>query len=72
MFNICVKVFDSSYFADNTLDLVYICMMIIVCLSLLTMISLNQMCEVLLFVCSKIADETSPSSKLPVADRTRK
>ena len=35
------------------------------------MTNLNQMLEVLLFVCSKMADETSLSSKLPVADRTR-
>ena len=27
--------------------------------------------DVLLFVCSKMADETNLSSKLPVADRTR-
>ena len=40
-------------------------------LSLLTMTNLNQMCEVLLFVCSEMADETNFSSKLPVADRTR-
>ena len=44
---------------------------IVVCLSLLTMINPNQMHEVLLFVCSKMADETNLSSKLPVADRTR-
>ena len=31
----------------------------------------NQLCDVLLFVCSKMADETNLSSKLPVADRTR-
>ena len=31
----------------------------------------NQLCDVLLFVCSKIADETNLNSKLPVADRTR-
>ena len=31
----------------------------------------NQLFDVLLFVCSKIADETNLSSKLPVADRTR-
>ena len=29
------------------------------------------MCEVLLFVCSVMADETNLSSKLPAADRTR-
>ena len=32
----------------------------------------NQLCDVLLFVCSKMTDETNLSSKLPVADRTRK
>ena len=31
----------------------------------------NQLYDVLLFVCSKMADETNLSSKLPVADRTR-
>ena len=40
-------------------------------LSLLTMTSPNQLCDVLLFVCSKMADETNLSSKLPIADRTR-
>ena len=40
-------------------------------LSLLTMTSPNQLCDVLLLVCSKMADETNLSSKLPVADRTR-
>ena len=40
-------------------------------LSLLTMTNPNQLCGVLLFVCSKMADETNLSSKLPVADRTR-
>ena len=35
------------------------------------MTSPNQLCDVLLFVCSMMADETSLSSKLPVADRTR-
>ena len=39
-------------------------------LSLLTMSNPNQLCDVLLFVCSKMADETNLSSKLPVADRT--
>ena len=29
------------------------------------------MCEVLLFVCSKMTDETNLSSKLPVAGRTK-
>ena len=40
-------------------------------LSLLTMTSPNQMCDVLLFVCSKMTDETNLSSKLPVAVRIR-
>ena len=40
-------------------------------LSLLTMTNPYQLCDVLLFVCSKMADETNLSSKLPVADRTR-
>ena len=39
--------------------------------SLLAMTNPNQLCDVLLFVCSKMADETTLSSKLPVADRTR-
>ena len=43
----------------------------VVCLSLLTITNPNQLCDVLLFVCSKMADETNLSSKLPVADRTR-
>ena len=43
----------------------------IVRLSLLTMTNPNQLCDVLLFVCSKMADETNLSSKLPVADKTR-
>ena len=33
-------------------------------LSLLTMTNPNQLCDVLLFVCSKMADETNLSSKL--------
>ena len=40
-------------------------------LSLLTMIGPDQLCDVLLFVCSKMTDKTDLSSKLPVADRTR-
>ena len=40
-------------------------------LSLLTMTNPNELCDVLLLVCSKMADETNLSSKLPVADRTR-
>ena len=39
-------------------------------LSLLTMTNPNHLCDVLLFVCSKMADETKLSSKLLVADRT--
>ena len=35
------------------------------------MTNLNQMRKVLLFVYSKMADDTNFSSKLPVADRTR-
>ena len=31
----------------------------------------NQMSKELLFVCSKVADETNLSSKLPDADRAR-
>ena len=30
----------------------------------------NQLCDVLLFVCSKMADETNLSSKLPIAERS--
>ena len=46
--------------------------LVFVRLSLLTMANPNQLCDVLLFVCS-MADKTNPnlSSKLPVADRTR-
>ena len=40
-------------------------------LLLLTMTNPNQLCNVLLFVCSKMTDETDLSSKLPVADRTK-
>ena len=40
-------------------------------LSLLTMTNPNRLCDVLLFVCSKMADETNLSSKLPAAIRTR-
>ena len=40
-------------------------------LSLLTMTNLNQMREVLLFVCSKMDGEANLISKLPVADRKR-
>ena len=44
---------------------------ILVRLSLLTMTNPNQLCDVLLFVCSKMADKSNLSSKLPVANRTR-
>ena len=44
---------------------------LLVRLSLLTMTNPNQLFDVLLFVCSKMADETNLISKLPVADRTR-
>ena len=40
-------------------------------LSLLTMTNPNQLCDVLLFVCSKMADETNLSSELPVAEQER-
>ena len=40
-------------------------------LSLPTMSNPNQLCGVLSFVCSEMADETNLSSKLPVADRIR-
>ena len=40
-------------------------------LSLLAMTNLNQMREVILFVCSKMDDEANLISKLPVADRKR-
>ena len=43
----------------------------IVRLSLQTMTNPIQLCDVLLFVCSKMADETNLSSKPLVADRTR-
>ena len=39
-------------------------------LSLLTITNPNQLCDVLLFVCSKMANETNLSSTLPVTDRT--
>ena len=40
-------------------------------LSLLTMINPNQLCDVLLFVCSKVADETNLSSKLLQIEQER-
>ena len=40
-------------------------------LSLLIMTYPNQMREVLLFVCSKMAEESNLSPKLPAAGRTR-
>ena len=51
-------------FAHLTLDLV------IVSSSVMTMTNPIQMDEMLLFVCSKKADETNLSSKLPVADKS--
>ena len=42
----------------------------IVGLSLLTMTNSNQICEVLLFMFSKMADETNLSIELHVTDRT--
>ena len=53
------------------LRVVLIVLQVLVRLSLLTMTNPNQLCDVFLFVCSKMADETNLSSKLPVADRTR-
>ena len=49
----------------------FVSRILLVRLSLLTMTNLNQLCDMLLFVCSKMADETNLSFKLPVADRTR-
>ena len=57
-----------NYYTLSSLLILHI---VIVRLSLLTMTNPNQLCDVLLFVCSKRADETNLSSKLPVADRTR-
>ena len=58
---ICLKAVQIKQEADD---------IIFVRLSLLIMTNPNQLCDVLLFVCSKMADETNLSSKLPVADRT--
>ena len=55
----------------NTDIMLHVFTKCLVRLSLLTMTNPNQLCDVLLFVCSKMADETNLSSKLPVADRTR-
>ena len=65
LFSIIVSVY--LYFQES--NYIFICRG--VRLSLLTMTNHNQLCDVLLFVCSKMADETNVSSKLPVADRTR-
>ena len=54
-----------------TLTLVLLNPYINVRLSLLTMTNPDQMRDVLLFVCSKMADETNLRSKMPVADNTR-
>ena len=56
---------------QQNIKLHYLCPTYVVRLSLLTMTDPNHLCDVLLFVCSKMADETNLSSKLPVADRTR-
>ena len=62
---------NSDAAPSTILCLVSIGILSLVRLSLLTMTNPNQLCDVLLFVCSKMADETNLSSKLPVADRTR-
>ena len=71
---LCYDLYKIKYCLNQTLRrLTYLCSQCpdVVCLSLLTMTNPNQLCDVLLFVCSKMADETNLSSKLPVADRTR-
>ena len=61
----------------DTYDIIIIILLLLLLLllierlSLLTMTNLNQVREVLLFVCSKVAEETTLSSKLPIADNTR-
>ena len=61
-----------TYLIAGTARVCSVCLSVFLHLSLLTMTIPNQTCvQVLFFVCSKIADETSFSSKLPVADRTR-
>ena len=60
---ICLPLIPSTIFIDLYNNHVH--------LSLLIMTNPNQIREVLLFVCSKMADETNLSSKLPVADSTR-
>ena len=54
-----------------TIISLYFILNILVRLSLLTMTNPNQLCDMLLFVCSKMADDTNLSSKVPVVDRTR-
>ena len=66
---ILLHIHRSSLEPSLSTDILYISNL--VHLSLLTMTNPNQLCDVLLFVCSKMADETNLSSKLPVADRTR-
>ena len=59
---------------DNEIHVQYMhffSILFLVRLSLPIMTNPNQLCDVLLFVCSKMADETNLSSKPPVADRTR-
>ena len=58
-------------FIGRIKKLCVLCYPYIVRLSLLTMPNPNQMCEMLLFVCSKMVDETNLGYKLPFADRTR-
>ena len=63
--------FIACLHSESFTDIVEFNDIYLVRLSLLTMTNPNQLCDVLLFVCSKMADETNLSSKLPVADRTR-
>ena len=65
MLDVITTVLDNNNFSLG--DIHYV----IVRLSLLTMTNPNQLCGVLLFVCSKMADETNVSSKLPVACKAR-
>ena len=68
IFSVCARLLkETDTHSGNFVTFVFF----LVRLSLLTMTNPNQLCDVLLFVCSKLADETNLSSKLPVADRTR-